>query len=112
PASPFFSASLTLHVGIPAGVTSTPYYFADTKGSSAQALTVSGSTASITVPWNTCAGSPDAYLSLPNDSLGLDGREFTVGGHVTVDLATPARPSDPPAGVHVIGSSISHPTSA
>lgn len=108
--SPCFAASLTLNVGIPAGVTSTPYYFADTKGSAAQALTVSGSTASITVPWNTCAGSPDAYLSLPNDSLGLDGREFTVGGHVTVDLTTPASPTDPPPGVHVIGSVISAPT--
>jgi hypothetical protein len=108
--SPCFAASLTINVDIPAGVTSMPYYYANTKGSSAQALTVSGSTASITVPWNTCGGSPAAYLSLPNDSLGLDGREFTVGGHLDVDLKTPASPSDPPAGVHVIGSVISAPT--
>ncbi|TML06206.1 MAG: hypothetical protein E6G36_00210 [Actinobacteria bacterium] len=109
--SPCFAASLTINVGIPAGVASTPYYYAATKGASAQALTVSGSTASITVPWNTCGGSPAAYLSLPNDSLGLDGREFTVGGHVSVDLATPASPTDPPPGVHVIGSVISSPIS-
>jgi hypothetical protein len=108
--SPCFAASLTLNVGIPAGVLSTPYYYAATKGASAQALTVSGSTASITVPWNTCGGSPSAYLSLPNDSLGLDGREFTVGGSVSVDLNTPASPSDPPPGVHVTGSVVPAPT--
>jgi hypothetical protein len=107
--SPCFAASLKINVGIPAGVTSTPYYYANTKGSSAQALTVSGSTASITVPWNTCGGSPDAYLSLPNDSLGMDGREFTVGGSLSVDLTKPASPSDPPPGVHVTGSVIPAP---
>jgi hypothetical protein len=109
-AAPCFAASLRIDVGVPAGVTSAPYYYANTNGSSAQALTVTGSTASITVPWNTCAGSPDAYLSLPNDSLGLDGREFAVGGNVTVDLSTPASPSDPPPGAHVIGSPIPAPT--
>jgi hypothetical protein len=109
--APCFAASLTINVGIPGGVTSMPYYYANTKGSSPQPLTVSGSSASITVPWNTCAGSPDAYLSIPNDSLGQDGREFTVGGHVTVDQSTPASPSDPPPGAHVIGTPIPAPTS-
>jgi hypothetical protein len=74
-------------------------------------LTVSGSTASITVPWNTCAGSPLAYLSLPNDSLGADGREFTVSGSVSVDSNTPAAPTDPPPGAHVIGTPVPAPTS-
>jgi hypothetical protein len=74
-------------------------------------LTVTGSTASITVPWDTCAGSPSAYLSLPNDSLGSDGQEFTVRGSVDVDPNTPAAPSDPPPGAHVIGTPISAPTS-
>src|SRR5205823_1792467 len=54
--SPCFAASLKINVGIPEGVTSFPFYYANTKGSPAQALTVSGSTASITVPWNTCGG--------------------------------------------------------
>jgi hypothetical protein len=109
--SPCFAASLTINVAIPAGVTSTPYYYANTKAAAAQALTVSGSNASITVPWNTCGASPLAYLSLPNDTLGADGREFVVSGTVTVDLNTPASPSDPPPGATVIGGVVPAPTS-
>jgi hypothetical protein len=108
---PCYQASLRITVGIPSGVQSTPTYYANTKGASAQPLTVSGSSATITVPWNTCTGSPDAYLSLPNDSLGLDGRLFTVSGSVTVDKSKPATASEPPPGVHVIGSVITAPTS-
>jgi hypothetical protein len=111
PTLPCFAGSLTINVAIPSGVVSTPTYYANTKTAAAQALTVSGSNATITVPWNTCAGSPTAYLSLPNDSLGLDGREFTVTGSVSVDTNTPASPTDPPPGAHVIGSPISVPTS-
>jgi hypothetical protein len=106
-----FAATLTLNVAVPAGVASTPTYYANTTGSSPQPLTLSGSNASITVPWNTCAGSPLAYLSLPNDSLGADGREFTVTGSVTVDASTPAAPTGPPPGVHVIGTPVPAPTS-
>ena len=111
PTLPCFAANLTLNVEIPAGVVSTPTYYANTNTSVAQPLTVSGSTASITVPWNTCAGSPNAYLSLPNDTLGLDGREFTVKGSVGVRFDTPASPTDPPPGAHVIGTPISSPSS-
>ncbi|TML98314.1 MAG: hypothetical protein E6G03_00485 [Actinobacteria bacterium] len=108
---PCYEASLTINVTIPAGVQSTPTYYSNTKGASAQALTASGSSASITVPWNTCSGSPDAYLSLPNDTLGLDGREFKLTGSVIVFKTNPATASEPPPGVHVIGSVISAPTS-
>ena len=108
--SPCFAASLTINVAIPAGVTSTPYYYANTKGATAQALTVSGSNASITVPWNSCGASPLAYLSLPNDTLGADGREFVVSGSVSVDPNIPASPSDPPPGVTVIGGVVSAPS--
>src|SRR5689334_11961757 len=110
PTQPCFAANLTLTVDIPAGVVSTPTYYANTTTAVAQPLSVTGPTASITVPWNTCAGSPSAYLSLPNDSLGLDGREFTVRGAVDVDLGTPAAPTEPPPGAHVIGTPISAPT--
>jgi hypothetical protein len=111
PTQPCFAATLSLNVEIPPGVVSTPTYYANTKGASPQPLTVSGSNASISVPWNTCAGSPNAYLSLPNDSFGRDGLEFKVTGHVDVDPNTPAAPSEPPPGVHVIGTPISTPTS-
>jgi hypothetical protein len=111
PTLPCFAADLTLTVEIPAGVVSTPTYYANTTAAVAQPLTASGSTASTTVPWNTCAGSPNAYLSLPNDTLDLDGREFTVRGSVHVKLDTPAAATDPPPGVHVIGTPISAPSS-
>jgi hypothetical protein len=111
PTLPCFTATLSLTVDIPAGVTSAPVYYANTKTAVPQPLTVSGSTASIpNLDWNTCAGSPDAYLSLPNDTLGADGREFTVRGTVNV-TNVPASPTDPPPGVHVIGTPISAPTS-
>jgi hypothetical protein len=107
---PCYAATLALNVAIPAGVASTPYYYANTIGSTAQALSVSGSNASITVPWNTCSASPDAYLSLPNDSLGLDGREFVITGTVTVDLNSPSAPSDPEPGTVVVGPVVAAPT--
>lgn len=111
PTQPCFAARLDLNVEIPPGVVSTPTYYANTKGALAQPLTVSGSSASISVPWNTCAGSPNAYLSLPNDSANSDGLEFKVTGHVDVDPTLPASPSPPPPGVTVIGTPISAPTS-
>lgn len=112
---PCYSASLALKVALPAGVASTPYYYANTKGASAQPFTVSGSTAALTVPWNTCAASPHAYVSLPNETNdavppALDGREFTVSGTVTVDKSKPASASEPPAGVKITGPVIQAPT--
>ena len=64
----------------------------------------------VAVPWNTCTGSPDAYLSVPNDSLGLDGQLFTVSGSVTVDKTKPATASEPPSGAHITGPVVSAPT--
>jgi hypothetical protein len=112
---PCFSATLALKVALPAGVASTPYYSANVKGSIAQPFAVSGTTASLTVPWNTCGGSPRAYVSLPNETNdvvppALDGREFTLSGIVTVDKTKPAAASEAPAGVKVTGPVIQAPT--
>src|SRR5438093_9856785 len=112
---PCFSASLALKVVLPAGVASTPYYSANVKGSVAQAFAVSGTTATTTVPWNTCGASPHAYVSLPNETNdvvppALDGREFTVSGTVTVDKSKPASASEAPPGVKIIGPVIQTPT--
>ncbi|HVR12930.1 MAG TPA: hypothetical protein VMS41_04060, partial [Gaiellaceae bacterium] len=112
---PCYSASLALKVALPSGVASTPYYYANTKGATAQPFTVSGNTATLTVPWNTCAASPHAYVSLPNETNdavppALDGREFTISGTVTVDRSKPASASEPPAGVKVTGPVIQAPT--
>jgi hypothetical protein len=107
---PCYVASLKLNVMIPANVVSRPYYYANIAGSVPQALTVSGSTASITVPWDTCSGSPHAYLSLPNDwndadqsGAPKDGREFVVTGTLTVDKSKPATAASPPPRAKVIG---------
>src|SRR5919198_1020679 len=108
---PCFEATLTLNVAIPSGIESAPAYYANTVGALAQPLTVSGSSASLTVPWNTCSDSPDGYLSLPNGTLGADGREFVVTGTVSVDRTKPATPSAPPPGVTVIGGVVPAPTS-
>jgi hypothetical protein len=112
---PCYSASLALKVALPAGVASTPYYYANTKGAVAQAFSTSGTTASLTVPWNTCGASPHAYVSLPNETNdvvppALDGREFTVSGTVTVDKSKPAAASEAPEGVKVIGPVVQAPT--
>jgi hypothetical protein len=112
---PCFSATLALKVALPAGVASTPYYSANVKGSVAQPFAVSGTTASLTVPWNTCGGSPRAYVSLPNETNdvvppALDGREFTVSGTVTVDKSKPAAASEAPPGVKITGPVIQAPT--
>jgi hypothetical protein len=112
---PCFSATLALKVALPAGVASTPYYSANVKGSVAQPFAVSGTTASLTVPWNTCGGSPRAYVSLPNETNdvvppALDGREFTLSGTVTVDKTKPAAASEAPPGAKVTGPVIQAPT--
>ncbi|MFL6030210.1 MAG: hypothetical protein ACJ74D_09300 [Gaiellaceae bacterium] len=104
-----FEATMKLNVTIPAGVESHPAYWPGTIGSVAQPLTVAGSSATLSVPWNTCGTSPDAYLSLPNDSLGLDGREFAVTVSLQVDFGKPASPTAPPPGVHVIGTVVPAP---
>jgi hypothetical protein len=112
---PCYSASLALKVALPAGVATTPYYYANTKGAVAQAFSVSGTTASLTVPWNTCGASPHAYVSLPNETNdvvppALDGREFTVSGTVAVDKSKPAAAGEAPEGVKVIGPVVQAPT--
>ena len=50
------------------------------------------------MPWDTCFGGYDGYLSLPNPSLNADGRDFVVSGSISVDttrLATPQGPAEP-----------------
>jgi hypothetical protein len=88
------------------------------KGSVPQAFTVSGNTATLNqIRWNTCGASPHAYVSLPNEShdvapsVALDGREFSVSGHVTVDKSNPASATEAPAGVKITGPVIQTPTS-
>jgi len=114
---PCYSGSLLLKVLLRPAVASTPYYYANIKGAVAQAFSVSGTTASLSVPWNTCGASPHAYVSLPNETndvdfpaIPLDGREFTISGTVTVDKTKPASASEAPPGVKVTSPVIQTPT--
>jgi hypothetical protein len=100
-----YAATLSLTVTLPSGITSKPYVFVNTIGATPQALTISGSTASIKLPWNTCTDGARAYLSLPNASTSASayGKEFTVGGTLTVDPNTIASPTPAPAPVNITG---------
>jgi hypothetical protein len=93
---PCYAATLTLRVQIPTGVTSQPSFYWASGGGSPVPLTVSGNTASATVPWDTCAWQTHGYLALPNTSL-VDGTSFVVSGTLTVDFSTPATAAVPPA---------------
>ena len=91
-----YAATLTLNVQIPAGVTSQPTFYWAGGGSQPVPLTVSGNTATATVPWDTCLWKSSGYLSLPNTSF-VDGTSFVVSGTLNVDFTTPATAALPPA---------------
>ena len=92
-----FAATLSLTVALPAGNASKPAFFSSALGAVGQRLSISGSTASITVPWDTCTGSADGYLALPNASSTADSQVFTVSGSLSVDGNTVATPAAPPS---------------
>jgi len=92
-------------------ISSQPYFYWDVSGSNPQPLSVSGSTASITVPWDTCYwGTTHAYLSLPNASTTVDAADFTVTMTQTVDTNTPATATQPPAQTSIWGTTVPVPT--
>lgn len=103
-----FAATLSLTVALPAGSASRPVFFSSSLGAAGQRLAVDGSTASITVPWDTCSGSVDGYLALPNPSSTADSQVFTVSGSLTVDTSTVATPAAPPNPLYV-GPTVSGP---
>ncbi len=94
---PCYAATLALTVALPAGAGSKPSFYSTGVGTAAIPLTITGTTASLTVPWNTCFGGPDGYLALPNPSTTLDSQVFTVSGSLTVDFTTPSSATAPPA---------------
>lgn len=93
-----YAATMTLTVKIPAGTSSKPSFFWDVKGSKPVILSVSGSTATATVPWDTCTWTgTKGYLALPNASTAVDGADFQVTGTLTVDTSKPTTATPPPA---------------
>jgi hypothetical protein len=102
-----YAASLAINVAIPAGTSSQPYFYWDATGSTPQALTIDGSNASITVPWDTCFwGTSVGWLSLPNASTSLDSADFTVTSSVVVDTSTPATAGVAPTPVSIWGTPV------
>lgn len=106
-----YAATLKITVTIPSGSASRPFFFWDVPGSSPVPLDVSGTTATTTVPWDTCNwGATRGWLSLPNASTGVDSADFTVSASVTVDTTTPAGASSAPAPVNMPGQVVAVPT--
>jgi hypothetical protein len=117
-----YQATLSLSVTLPDSVGALPYFWWSEKNAdgtnkqSAQALAISGNTASINVPWDTCDwgnSAPLGYLSLPNPTTTLDAQEFTVSGTITIDKTKLAFPNQvkPPRASDMPGAVISAPTS-
>ena len=106
-----FAATLSINVAMPPGTSSQPYFYWDSAGSTPQALTISGSTASISVPWDTCDwGAARGWLSIPNAGTTVDAADFTVTSSLTVDLNTPATAGAAPPATSVWGTTVPVPT--
>jgi hypothetical protein len=104
-ASVCWKATLALNVAIPAGTLSQPVFHWDGPGSSTVPLSINGSTATASIPWDTCTWSSGAgLLSLPNASKAVDAADFVVTASLTVDPSiqvTSIVPAPPPTRVPV-----------
>jgi len=100
-----FAATLGLSVTIPAGSSSQPVFYWTGPGGTSTALTVSGSTATASIPWDTCTWSTsEGLLALPNASSTLNSANFYVTATVTLsDPPVPATAGAPTAPVSVWG---------
>jgi hypothetical protein len=105
-ASSCFAAKLSLTVTIPAGSISQPMFYWTGGGGTVVPLSINGSTATATVPWDTCTwGGAKGLLALTNASSNPDvnSANFYVTATMTVDSTTPANAGDPPTPVSVWG---------
>jgi hypothetical protein len=118
-----WKATLTLTVSIPAGTSSQPVFYWDGSGTSAATpLAINGSTASASIPWDTCTWlAGEGFLSLPNasnpvsPSQVVDAADFVVSAKLDLSnplsTVTPLVPSLPPVPVTVTGPIVSAPSS-
>ncbi|MGZ8717419.1 MAG: hypothetical protein ACXWYO_09940, partial [Gaiellaceae bacterium] len=84
-----WKATLTVSVTIPAGSLSQPVFYWDGPGNSAVPLSINGSTATASIPWDTCTwSSGEGFLSLPNASQAVDAADFAVTASLDVDGTT------------------------
>jgi hypothetical protein len=95
---PCHAATLNVSVTVPFGIGARPMFKWTAAGSPAIPLALSGSTASLSVPWDTCSWSDVGLVSLPNPSVNVDAALFSVSGSIAVDKKTLATSTPPPAG--------------
>lgn len=108
---PCYAATLTLTVTLPAGIASRPYFYWSEKGSTPVPLAINGTTATATVPWDTCSWSnTHGYLALPNPSTTSNVQQFVVTPTMKVDTTTLASPVAPPPQVSMPGTVVAAPT--
>jgi hypothetical protein len=99
-----YQATLALTVTIPAGTLSKPTFYWDGLGSTPVPLSINGSTATASIPWNTCTWEAnEGMLSLPNASQNVDSADFVVTSTLTVDTTKPANATTAPTPVSVWG---------
>jgi hypothetical protein len=92
-----FAATLSISVTLPAGTSSKPVFWWAAPDSAPVPLAVSGSTASATLPWDTCTWLTAAgFLALPNASTSVDAADFQVTATMTVDTTKAATATAPP----------------
>jgi hypothetical protein len=104
------AATLSLSVTVPAGTLSRPTFYWDGGGTIAVPLSMSGNTATASIPWDTCDWTTgEGFLSLPNasytsnSSTAVDTADFHVTYSLTVDTTKPATASPPPAPASTYG---------
>ncbi|CAN5245594.1 hypothetical protein BH18ACT12_BH18ACT12_22530 [soil metagenome] len=95
-----YAATLNVSVTVPSGIGARPVFNWTAAGSPAIPLALSGTTASLSVPWDTCSWADVGLVSLPNPSVAVDAALFTVSGSITVDKKTLATSTPPPAGAY------------
>lgn len=97
---PCYAATLNVTVTVPSGLGARPVFNWTAAGSPAIPLALSGTTASLSVPWDTCSWGDVGLVSLPNPSTTVDAALFSVAGSIMVDKKTLATSTPPPAGTY------------
>lgn len=98
-----YEATLTLTVAMPSGTEqSRPVFWWNAEGNPPVPLTVSGGTASVQLPWDTCTyGATSGFLALPNASSNVDAADFKIKATLAVDKTKPATAANAPDPVFV-----------
>jgi hypothetical protein len=108
-----FAATLSLNVTIPAGTLSKPTFYWDGPGSTAVPLSVNGSAATASIPWDTCTWEANkGFLSLPNAATNVDTADFVVTYSLTVSTDTAVTSKTAPAPATPFGPVLTVPASS